>query len=198
VQDTGTMRKLGAAIRAPPPTMRDIFNHPEDDQTPARHTRGDSVISIGSVRHVSPEDVYDDRDNQSSLSEQQNSRPKSYHDLHSNHRANERYANFATPAARQFSNTSSVATTTVSGSENWETFDDTSEPEDDGNYYAHRHPSHTKRYIPEDGYAPPRNNMTKRQRSLEPGAGAGHELMATHEPRMISGSEANWTDEDAF
>jgi protein regulator of cytokinesis 1 len=111
--DTSTVRgKMGPPPRAPPPRMRDLVEAP----TPASHFRAESVASSGSVRHVSPEDVYFDG---------ANSRPQSYHDPHSsmrhNKRQNERFAASNSypsgPPSRHISNTS-AATTTISGSEN--------------------------------------------------------------------------------
>ena len=110
--DTSTIRgKMGPPPRAPPPRMRDLVEAP----TPVSHFRAESVASSGSVRHVSPEDVY--FDGQPPL----HPRPQSYHDLHSSMRQDERFAQSnsysSAPSTRQISNTS-AATTTISGSEN--------------------------------------------------------------------------------
>ncbi|TAQ90237.1 hypothetical protein B7494_g1439 [Chlorociboria aeruginascens] len=199
-QDVSTIRgNMGPPPpRAPPPKMRDLFVSPEAP-TSVSHFRAESVASSESVRHVSPEDVYDDR-----YRDYQDSRPQSYHELKSSIRQNERFSELnvhpSAPPIRQISNTS-AATTTVSGSENWETYDDVSEPEHDVSeaYYAKLRAARGKRFTPEDGYAPPQGGQTKRQKGIPPyGAHAGHEITDVHGNRIPSGSEANWTDEDAF
>ena len=194
--DMDTVRgKMLPPGRAPPPKMRDLFVPPEAP-TPITHFRAESVASSGSVRHVSPEDVYDDR-----YAKQPQSRPQSYHDLHSSMRQNERFAQSnsypSAPPSRQISNTSS-AITTVSGSENWETYSEVSEPEPDASdaYYAKLRAARGKRVTPDDAY--PRGNMSKKLKGIPPHGHAGHETYDAHGNRIISGSEANWTDEDAF
>ncbi|KAG6310564.1 hypothetical protein E4U44_005394 [Claviceps purpurea] len=109
------------------------------------------------------------------------------------------------PPSRQISNTShqSHASTVISGSENWETYDDNSEPEPDvsEDYYAKLRAARGKRFEPAEGGN--RMAMTvamqgKGLRGLGPGGGgtpyAGRGLGG--EGRMYSGSE--WTDEDVF
>ena len=199
--DTGTVRgKMAPPPRAPPPKMRDLMA-PPPAPTPISHFRTESVMSSGSVRHVSPEDVYDDRYKRQPLSRQE-----SYHDHHSSMRDDGRYASShsynVVPAPRQISNTS-AATTTVSGSENWETYDDVSEPEQDASdaYYAKLRAAAArgKRPNQEDGFSMSHGSQSKKQRGIPPyGAHAGHVLMDAEGNRIISGSEANWTDEDAF
>jgi len=84
----------------------------------------------------------------------------------------------------------------VSGSENWQTIEDDSEPERDATdaYYAKLRAAHGKRYTPDD-YEPQGGNM-KKQRGIAPYPGrAGIDIENT---RIVSGSDANWTDEDAF
>lgn len=104
----------------------------------------------------------------------------------------------APPPPRQISATSSAA---ISGSENWETYDDNSEPEPDASdaYYAKVRAARTggKRSTPEasgggyglrNGYQP----QAKRLRGIAPPQGEG-------EGRIVSGvSGSEWTDEDAF
>ena len=209
--DTDTIRgKMGPPPRAPPPRMRDLVEAP----TPVSHFRAESVASSGSVRHVSPEDVYFDGQLL------QHTRTQSYHELHSSMRQNERFAQSSSypsaPPSRQISNTS-AATTTISGSENvgfpdtfsmlisdnnllqWETYDDVSEPEQDATdaYHAKLRAARGKRYTPDDGYAPPQGGQVKKQRGIPP-AYAGHALADAEGHRIASNSEAGWTDEDAF
>jgi protein regulator of cytokinesis 1 len=193
--DTGTIRKMASIGRAPPPKMRDLFVPPQE-VTPARHTRGESIVSVGSVRHVSPEDVYDDRASLS-YTQQQRVYPQSQnYDMPPHGRFDERYSKYAPPPAhRQISNSSSVATTTVSGSENWETYDDASEADED-EYYTRMRDSHGKRYTPEDGYMPS-GNVLKRSRGYTPVGSAGHENTESGQD-LISSIETKWSEEEAF
>ncbi|KAH8600229.1 microtubule associated protein-domain-containing protein [Bisporella sp. PMI_857] len=194
--------KMAPPPRAPPPKMRDL-TIPPPAPTPVNQFRIDSVASSGIVRPVSPEDVYDDR-----YANQPQSRPQSYHDLHSsmrqNERDNQRYTNSTSyasiPSSRQISNTSS-ATTAVSGSENWESYaSDEEEADASDAYYAKLRAARgiaPKRYNHEDAY--PINNPPKKQRGVAPyGKQPSHYTTDAAGNRIISGSEANWTDEDAF
>ena len=103
------------------------------------------------------------------------------------------------PPSRQISNTShaSQTSTTVSGSENWETYDDNSEPEQDASdtYYAKVRAARGKRFEPENGHGPTAS-QSKRHRGIPPATHAGHVVMGHDGERLVSGSE--WTDEDAF
>lgn len=189
-----TIRKMAPPARAPPPKMRDLFEPPAP--APAYHFRSGSVESTNSVRHVDPEDVYDDRKYQQ--------RPQSNYETHSSSmRQDPRLAQSQqfhhAPPSRQISNTSS-ATTAVSGSENWETYDDASDPEQDATdaYYAKLRNARGKRFTPEDSYSMPQNVPSKKQRGLPPAGYTGRVLVDSEGNRIVSGSEANWTDEDAF
>jgi protein regulator of cytokinesis 1 len=192
-----TIRKMGPPPgRAPPPKMRDLFIPPQAPTT-VNHLRSASVESSasGGVRHVTPEDVYDDRNKQQSHHLNQGGYSSSAHQdelfAHS-------YQHQPTPGGRQISNTS-AATTAVSGSENWETYDDASEPEPDASeaYYAKLRAARIKRENPYDGYAPQQGTL-KRQKGIPPLSHAGHVVMDAEGNRIVSGSDANWTDEDAF
>lgn len=172
--------------RAPPPKMRNLYE-PPPAPTPITHFRSESVASSGSVRHVSPEDNFYDG----------NPRPRqqTYMELKASMRSNERdvHSYPSAPSSRQISNTSSH--TTVSGSENWQTIEDDSEPERDASeaYYAKLRATHGKRYTPEDY---PQSQPIKKPRGLPPHARPEY---SNHDGvRIASGSEANWTDEDAF
>ena len=183
--------------RAPPPKMRDLFVPPPAPTPVARpNPRPESVLSSGSVRAVSPEDPY-------GYPQQHHQRDQSYHELKSSMRQNERLtqSSYSTaPPSRQISNTSS-ATTAMSGSENWETFSEISEPEEDASddYYAKVRAARVKRFTPDDGHNLSQGGPPKKQRGVPPyGAHPGHVLYDTHGNRIVSGSETNWTDEDAF
>lgn len=176
--------------RAPPPKMRELVPHPELD-TPVNPYRGLGLSSSSHVRAVEPEDVYDDRDSQQSYG-------RSY--MHQASHASLRSERLAQPAyphappPRQTSNTS----TAISGSENWETYDDNSEPELDASdaYYAKVRAARGKRFTPEDGYVNSQTGQAKRLRGLPPPLQGGHVTVDAEGNRIISGSE--WTDEDAF
>ncbi|KAG5975251.1 hypothetical protein E4U55_007753 [Claviceps digitariae] len=103
------------------------------------------------------------------------------------------------PSSRQLSNTSH-SSTAISASENWETYDDNSEPERDASedYYAKLLAARGKRFAPEPVYQPQQNGQTKRQRGVPGGTPYAVPSMTVDREgnRMISGSE--WTDEDVF
>lgn len=192
---TSTIRKMGPPARAPPPKMRDLFI--PSAPTPVQHFRSNSVESGAGVRHVSPEDVYDDRE-----CNQPSNLPSHYEPHPSATLRDETFAqpcqNHPTTAPRQTSNTS-LAPTTVSGSENWETYDDVSEPEQDVSeaYYAKLRAARGKRDNPYNSCAQ-QGIHSKRLKGIPPLAHAGHVLLDGENNRIPSGSESNWTDEDAF
>ncbi|CAI4219385.1 unnamed protein product [Parascedosporium putredinis] len=88
---------------------------------------------------------------------------------------------------------------TLSGSENWETYDDNSEPEQDATdtYYAKVRAARIKRVEPESGHGP-YSSQSKRPRGVPPSSHphANHIMIDQDGNRIISASE--WTDEDAF
>ncbi len=181
--------------RAPPPKMRDLFvPPPAPTPTPSSSFRTESVMSNGSVRHVTPEDNFYDSYPQA---QPLRHRAESYQELKSSMRQNEREVQNSYPVAppvRQISNTSN--TTTVSGSENWQTIEDDSEPEEDASdaYYAKLRAARGKRFNQEEYN---QGAQVKKQKGIPPyGARAG--LTDADGTRIISGSENNWTDEDAF
>ncbi|TVY43239.1 Anaphase spindle elongation protein [Lachnellula occidentalis] len=177
--------------RAPPPKMRDLFV-PPPAATPVSRFRAESVLSSGSVRHVSPEDPYG--------YPHEHGRPHSYQSLKSAMHQDERYTHSiasypSAPSSRQISNNSTVA----SGSENWETYSEISEPEEDNSddYYARLRAAQGKRYTPEDGYEPTQGEQLKKHKRLPHyGEHAGHAHTGPESNRIVSGSE--WTDEDAL
>lgn len=189
--ENNALRQVPPLMRAPPPKMRDLMP-PPDLETPVNHYRS-AGIGSSIVRQVEPEDVYDD----GHLSHQY-SRPTSRDYQHSSMRQTDRLmpAQSSYPQApppRQISNTSTV----ISGSENWETYDDNSEPEPDASdaYYAKVRAARSKRMTPETGYARPQASQAKRQRGIPPAMHAGHAMIDGDGNRIVSASE--WTDEDA-
>ena len=203
--DSNTIRKMGPPVKAPPPRMRDLFVPPTATSSSAyedENLRCASVASsmnTGIVRHISPEDVYDDRGQtsymNSSMMNSQCNTPQNYRDLPSSTHYETHYqqTNHYVPHtdSRQISSTSTATNTNVSGSENWETYDDASEPEPDVSeaYYAKLKAARGKRLTPEGGYSPPRVGAGKKMRGPH---GIGHA------GTLKAGSEAGWTDEDAF
>ncbi|KAI9667387.1 MAG: hypothetical protein M1821_000202 [Bathelium mastoideum] len=136
--------------RAPPPKMKDLFvpPTPEPDTTPAEACRSASI-----VRHVDPEDVYDDRDHYQNhyppqsqpprshaSSSASSTRPPYYTGSSYSSQAGASSSSVAGAAAygtgagsRQISATSLSSAgqaAAESGSENWETYDDASEAGD--------------------------------------------------------------------
>ncbi|KAL8768934.1 MAG: hypothetical protein Q9209_004989 [Squamulea sp. 1 TL-2023] len=213
--DTNTMRKMAPPARAPPPKMRELFEPPT--MTPQNYydtenIRCASVASsagTGSVRQITPEDVYDDRERMSyvtsSAMQSEQNTPQNYRDLQAarqydpHHQQKSRYAPVAD--SRQISSTSTT-TTAATGSENWETFDDASEPEVDATeaYYAKlRAAKMGKRMTPEGGYTPPRGGPGKKFRGVYGTGGTTQTVIEETTGRSVqAGSDAGWTDEDAF
>ncbi|KAI1811242.1 microtubule associated protein-domain-containing protein [Poronia punctata] len=189
----GGLRPGHPLTRAPPPKMRELIPPPELE-TPVNPYRGAGLSSGSHVRAVEPEDVYDDRNSQ------QGYNSRSYVQMSHASTRSERPVQPAYPHApppRQISNTSTVVSA-VSGSENWETYDDNSEPEADASdtYYAKVRAARGKRFSPEDSYGNSQASQAKRLRGLPPSMHTGHVTVDAEGNRIISGSE--WTDEDAF
>lgn len=224
--DTNTVRKLDPPARAPPPKMRDLFAPPvatlATDSDAENRQYLSSVSSDGNdvVRNISPEDVYDDRERMSYIKTSalaQPGRDRGHdRDPRQNHRefqnstgVDHRYQHqdqrIHPAEVRQISATSTI-TTTTSGSENWETFDDASEPEVDVSdaYYAKlRAAKNIKRYTPDGGHTPPKAGpVGKKLRGMYAAGGSRpHQPPVIEEERngrFVPASEAGWTDEDAF
>ena len=210
--DTNTMRKMGPPARAPPPKMRDLFKPPEPSSTiyyPDENLRCASVAlssGTGSVRQITPEDVYDDRERMSYVqtsmmhSEERNT-PQNYHDLQ---RYDVRQQHVPPAESRQISATSSV--NGASGSENWETFDDASEVDAESQQAYHSRARNApyadpaKRFTPDGGHTPPRGGPAGKKFKAIYGATAHSQTIVEDDTgrRTVTGSESAWTDEDAF
>ncbi|KAG9246741.1 microtubule associated protein-domain-containing protein [Calycina marina] len=201
--------KMAPPPRAPPPKMRELVAPPLAP-TPVSYYRAKSD-SNGSVRPVSPEDVYDDRfAKQPQKYQHEHYNPNA--SMHHNERDSEQdtgryttsttYSTVPTISSRQISTTSS-ANTAISGSENWESYaSDEEEPDASDDYYAKLRTAHVpsgKRFVTEDSY-PINNGPPKKQRGVPPYERPAHEMVTVDAAgnRIASGSEANWTDEDAF
>ncbi|KAF4308575.1 Microtubule-associated protein MAP65/ASE1-type [Botryosphaeria dothidea] len=182
IRANSTIRGQMGPPRAPPPKMKDLFSPPPETNNCDRENFSDRG-SI--VRSVPPEDPYDDRSFMSFV------RPES---------GRGHYPPMAPPPARsdsrQTSTTSSTAHTAQSGSENWETYSDVSEPEPDASesYYAKLRANHMNRYTPE------LNGTHRKSRPAGGIRGVGHtESMIEYEDGRImsvEGSEAGWTDDN--
>lgn len=219
--DFGTLRKMAPPSRGPPPKMRDVFAPPE---TPMQEYRHVSVESAVSVRPVALEDPYSDERTQPKLAP----RPQSYHPgasmRYDEHRMNA-YTNYpvnyaaAPPSVRHTSVASSHASSgtthsnVASSTDNWESYDTDSEACSSEEAYRQstiRGPAVAAQYkrgemaaLAGDGiYGAP--SQSKRLKALHappmkilgrPG-NYGRDAGAD---RLVSGSEANWTDDgDAF
>lgn len=213
--DTSTMRKMGPPVRAPPPKMRDLFARPTTTPINNYSSENDRCASsasssgTGSVRQVTPEDVYDDQEcvpyGTSSAIHSERNTPKSYRDVQASSQFDTRYMQqgrcVATTDTRQISATS-ASTAGASGSENWETFDDASEPEVDASevYYAKvRATKAGKRFTPEGGYTSPHGGQGKKFKYMYGGTSQTDTMVKKDAQHLVSaGSDAGWTDEDAF
>ena len=101
---------------------------------------------------------------------------------------------------RHISNTS----TTVSGSENWETYDDYSEPEPDASedYYAKlkaaRSQPHARPGTPAGYQSSVHGGSMKRIRGIPPPPAQQVAMIDGEGNRIVSGGGGEWADEDAF
>jgi protein regulator of cytokinesis 1 len=222
--------------RAPPPKMKDLFA--QSMMTPMNNRDLENIErSTSLVRHMAPEDVYDDRSGANSQMSSHsymsrsayNPYPSSHHSSLSadsavalqshnsrngappsrgypQHSYDYPMAPPSRPESRQISNTSSVSNPSqVSGSENWETYDDASEvePEADATdaYYAkvRAAQSTAKRATPEGGWVPQSHNQNggigKKVRGLVANvSGGGMHIVGEGDDLRESG----WTDEEGF
>ncbi|KAJ1717660.1 microtubule associated protein [Aspergillus flavus] len=189
--------------RAPPPRMRALTGGESRDERSSylfEPPRSASALSNAFVRPVSPEDVYDDRNQRSFMSSSafsqrstgfSQSTQSSASSLSVNSmgypRPNPYLQRAPPPAPRQVSNASTVNTGN-SGSENWETFDSGTESEADASdvYYAKLRAAHGKRMALDDlaGKKP------KGIRSVSPDEPAVNPNVV-----RVAGSDAGWTDD---
>lgn len=195
-QPSQTTMRTGVPMRAPPPKMRELVPVPELE-TPVNHYKS-AGLGSSVIRQAELEDVYEDalpprtaRSN-STLS-------------HHSHLSHSQYDMHATvrqlppsypqaPPPRQISN-SSNGSSNVTGSENWETYDDNSEPEPDAcdTYYEKVWAARGKRLEPDVGHL----GQSKRMRGLPPTMHPG-QVYVDHEGNRIISKGSEWTDEDAY
>ena len=89
----------------------------------------------------------------------------------------------------------------TSGSENWETYSDASEPEPDASeaYYTKVRAAQGKRLTPEGGYSPPRIGAGKKLKGVQVvGSGSGTQVVDETGRLVSAGTETGWTDEEGF
>ena len=203
-----TVRGQMGPPKAPPPKMKDLFVPPTPTPTSEKENAFELERSASVVRHVEPEDPYHDRTNYQQHTYHQQTlhtstmgppsqRPQyprsepSYSNNPSRPLSRSEYP--VAPPSRQTSNTSSVVSgqgSVVSGSENWETYTDTSETEEvDATeaYYA----KVKAQQMRQQGYkrSAPGTQMgaTKRMREQE--------AIAEESVPGVGGSDAGWTDD---
>lgn len=219
-------RSAVGSLRAPPPRMRDLNSVPEPLALSGHFRHTD--IGSGVARQASPENVYDDRRKQNSNEFTRPSQYVSEYDRPSSHndfrgypgKGSFRYSDDSpqdqrftqsfpsqpkrhSPQIRQVSSQSTNSNgTVITGSENWETYDDFSEPEeDDGGemYLAKIRPSKTSpTYVPAEPYARYNSGSSSSSRQLRgiPPAQKPQVMVDEDGNRIFSGSE--WTDEDGI
>ena len=209
--DNSILRKMGPPPKVPPPKMRDLYMPSSGTPSSAYDTenmRCESAASstTGSVRQITPEDVYDDRERRSyatrSVMQSERNPPQNDRNAQASARFDTLQQQY-TPIAesRQISTTSTVSTTVASGSENWETFDDTSEHDEidqsDVRYGKLRAMKTGKRFEPEGGFGLRKGAPGKRFKNVN-GAGTSGQTETEGIGRMlVIGSEFVRTNEDA-
>lgn len=203
---SSTLRGRSGPPRAPPPKMKDLFIPPTS--TPGSNTENggfDHERSASVVRHLEPEDPYDDhstnyRSLQSSTM-QPPPRPQyarsqdsftssvahSTHPAHSS-RPMSRQDYPVAPPSRQTSNTSSTMSgSQVSGSENWETYTDNSDCDE---------ADATQAYYAKLKAQQLRQQPLKRPATSHAQFGAPKRVRESPiaEEGVVEGSDAGWTD----
>lgn len=201
--------QMGGPAHAPPPKMKDLFVPPTPTPTFEKENSLDLQRSGSVVRHAEPEDPYQDSHTYRSYHEQQ----QTFHSSSSMPppprptypRSEASYSTTTTsssarplsrseypvaPPSRQISNTSSLMSGSAngSGSENWETYTDTSETEEADATDAY--------YAKVQAQQQMRAQALKRPltaHGVPMGAGAKRQAVVQQGER--EGSEAGWTDE---
>ncbi|PGH04416.1 hypothetical protein AJ80_08527 [Polytolypa hystricis UAMH7299] len=220
---SNTVRGKMGPPRAPPPKMRELVSSSRQE-TPSLYDRPQSVMSFMSganMRPMSPDDPYDDRSrsflsssmmnpnmNQSfqSFNPSASVNGNYYHQPHhSQPSLHQHQQSFMEPvrehsyqpssgSSRQISDSSTAPTVVTSGSENWETYDDASEPEVDATdvYYAKVRAAQCKRTSPEAhfGNAP----CGKKSKGIRAVGHQENHLEENGHIRRVQSDDA-WTDD---
>jgi protein regulator of cytokinesis 1 len=176
---------------------------PYDDRAGAESQMSQHSYMSRSMYNPSQASHYSMSSNESNYQAQSVHSGRSY--AHNQHPREYPMAPPSRPQSRQISGQSASSNNSqpsqVSGSENWETYDDVSEPEADATnaYYAklRQQASHGKRPTPEGGYAPSHSVAGKKPRGLM-GNGGMSMVVEGEGGHMVDGSDAGWTDEDGF
>ncbi|KAH6603488.1 microtubule-associated [Trichoderma cornu-damae] len=196
--------RAGGSVRIPPPKMRDLRSVAslETPLNPYKSMGLDSSV----VRAVDPEDVYDDRPQPARMGRPESGMSHRRQPSYPDEEDDDRYSSIrevhrhpqaqAQAAQARLVSSTSTTSTVVTGSENWETYDDDSEPEPDASdaYYAKLRAARGKRVEPEQGHRPT-SSTAKRTRGV-PATYAPPVMIDQDGNRIVSGSE--WTDEDGF
>lgn len=194
--------------RAPPPRMRALTVDSREGNSSYlfEPPRCASAMSNSFVRPVSPEDVYDDRNQRSLMtssslshrsaglsqsSRSTNSSVSLQSSMQAFPRPNPYLQSMPPPPAPRQPSDSSTVNTANSGSENWETFDDGSESEADASdvYYAKLRAAQGKRFSPVPTLGPLGGRMAKGIRSVSPTEPIDGRML------RVEGSDAEWADE---
>lgn len=202
------IQKVPIAHAKSPPKAKSTYNRaPPTPSTTTSHN-DNSDLSTDFVRNVTPEDVYHDLSHRSqpswSTSASQISRPGSV--LHHYQTSRQPTTNGGYPSAppvlRQHSNTSSIESGgKASGSENWETFGNASDTDDqEAREPYHAKMSTIKRLTPDGGHegvAP--SNSSKRFKNYSHGLGivngCANTIKLAETDGPIEASENAWTDD---
>jgi len=160
LQTTQSQSRLGhsqtATAKGPPPKMKDLFIPPTPTPSGDKEDLGDIERSASIIRHMEPEDPYNDtakhRSYEQAAMQSSLMGPPTHRGIYA--RSQTSYSTTASsnpgrheypmaPPSRQLSNTSSVESgpgSVICGSENWESYTDTSDTEDanapDATYYS--------------------------------------------------------------
>lgn len=215
-----TIRGKAPPMMAPPPKMRDLVPAPQAHATPTSHHVNDDVFQSGStVRAREPEDPYKQHPGPMAPPPRPNparGNPAPYYPSHAYSETSERSTALTGSTAggsRQTSNTSYTSRGTANASsENWESYASSEDGSangtgtgfEDAAGYSHQQAGAKRAYEQYGAYA----TAIKKMR---PGAGmpgrVGNGAVQTiaedaeyrpHTRGVVDGSDAGWTDEDAF
>lgn len=176
IDDNKTIHAMGPP-RLPPPKMKDLFASTRAATPDLHPASGENNFSTSIIRHMDPEDVYDDRESRHAYSRSQHYPEHNMHasrigSTYSDSSSNTAFTSSTTrtgnpnpysmappvsrPNSRQISSVSSstissqqTAPTVVSGSENWETF---SEEGSEPGGYSLNHVAQHNIYTADDAY----------------------------------------------
>ncbi|KAK3955286.1 microtubule associated protein-domain-containing protein [Pseudoneurospora amorphoporcata] len=228
VDGTGSLR--GAPLlRAPPPKMRSLLPPPDLEKPNNPYNGANLRSSITLVREVEAEDMYDDRGSSRSSTRPGHSNSISSHTSRTSHSSLTSYTASQSsfkqlpqaPPPRQTADRESAGSA-VSESENWQTYEDGSDLEEEtGNLYLHkvrgaRSLGGFRRSTPDDSR--PQSHASQhsqsqhgfgqlqqaaqiramKQSGLQPPAHAGRVALVDADGDRIMGGQSEWADEDGY